>query len=373
MRINLLQGAFLPVPPLRGGAVERIWDRLGQEFAATGHTVTQISRAVPELPRCSVTGGVNHVRVPGFDQPSNLLLLKARDLIYTWRALRVTPTADVVVTNTFWAPLLLRRHQGAIVVDVGRMPRGQLKWYRRVARFRANSRACGDAIAAELGGATDRILLTPNPLTFTPVTSRPIQEREKIVLYAGRLHPEKGLECLLAAWRQLRERGAIQDWRLRIVGPLDPASGGGGATWWNKLQQRYGHDGVEVLPPLYAEASLYAHYAAARLFVYPSLAQHGETFGSAVLEALSHGTPAVVSRLACFTDFVVPGQNGWTFDHAATDPATKLATTLGDTLERDLTPHSLAASAVNRTHHPNAIAQDLLRAFGSLRAASPST
>ena len=36
-------GAFLPVPPIKGGAIEAVWFLLGQEFAKHGHEVTHIS------------------------------------------------------------------------------------------------------------------------------------------------------------------------------------------------------------------------------------------------------------------------------------------------------------------------------------------
>jgi hypothetical protein len=43
VKINILQGAFLPVPPIKGGAIEAVWFLLGQEFAKHGHEVTHIS------------------------------------------------------------------------------------------------------------------------------------------------------------------------------------------------------------------------------------------------------------------------------------------------------------------------------------------
>ena len=70
MKITLLQGAFLPVPPLRGGAVEKMWFRLGQEFAARGHGVTHVSRGGDGLPEREEIAGVRHVRVRGYDQPA---------------------------------------------------------------------------------------------------------------------------------------------------------------------------------------------------------------------------------------------------------------------------------------------------------------
>ena len=43
MKITILQGAFLPVPPLRG-AIEKAWQALGEAFVRAGHEVTHISR-----------------------------------------------------------------------------------------------------------------------------------------------------------------------------------------------------------------------------------------------------------------------------------------------------------------------------------------
>jgi hypothetical protein len=44
MRITIVQGAFLPVPPLLGGAVEKMWFGLAPEFVRHGHEVVYISR-----------------------------------------------------------------------------------------------------------------------------------------------------------------------------------------------------------------------------------------------------------------------------------------------------------------------------------------
>ena len=44
MKITILQGAFLPVPAIQGGAIEKAWEALGQAFAVAGHNVTHISK-----------------------------------------------------------------------------------------------------------------------------------------------------------------------------------------------------------------------------------------------------------------------------------------------------------------------------------------
>src|SRR5271165_790100 len=135
MRITIVQGAFFPVPPVRGGAVEKIWFALGREFAARGHQVTHISQKDPTLPDGEILDGVKHVRIPGFDTPRSMLRLKWRDLIYSRRALRVLPESDVIVTNTFWMPIIAPQlKRGKIYVHIARYPKGQMKFYQRAAR-----------------------------------------------------------------------------------------------------------------------------------------------------------------------------------------------------------------------------------------------
>src|SRR5690606_38273242 len=197
--------------------------------------------------------------------------------------------------------------------------------HQRAALLRANSTAVRDAIVAECPAAASRVRVVPNPLPITPAPAAPWGTRAKIVLYAGRLHPEKGLELLLQAWRIVQTHPGSEDWQLHLVGPVDPDGGGGGRVWWDSLHRRFSNERVHVFAPVYQEAQLNSLYAAARIFVYPSVAERGETFGSAVLEAMSHGTPPIVSNLACFTDFVHADRNGLVFDHRQPEPAKGLA------------------------------------------------
>src|SRR5258708_2717363 len=105
MKITIVLGAFLPVPAIMGGAVEKAWLMLAGEFAARGHAVTIISRAHPRLPGTEILDGVQHDRINGFDTPRSLVWLKCLDFVYSLRAKSALPEADVVVTNTFWLPV----------------------------------------------------------------------------------------------------------------------------------------------------------------------------------------------------------------------------------------------------------------------------
>ena len=76
--------------------------------------------------------------------------------------------------------------------------------------------------------------------------------------------------------------------------------------------------------PIFDQAELEQTFRAARIFVYPSLAERGESFGLAPLEAMAHGCAVLVSDLACFHDFIRDHETGFIFNHRALDAAGSL-------------------------------------------------
>src|ERR1043165_6634141 len=142
MKVTIVLGAFFPVPPIMGGAVEKVMFALGRELAVRGHEVVMVSRTVPQFPSEETRDGIKHVRVRGFNAPRSLIWLKFLDLIYSINAMRVLSKADIVITNTFWLPLLLPRAKyGLVYLHVTRYPKGQMRFYRKAARLQAPSRA----------------------------------------------------------------------------------------------------------------------------------------------------------------------------------------------------------------------------------------
>src|SRR5437868_1135032 len=131
MRITCVLGPYLPVPPLRGGAVERAWQNLCAEFARLGHDVTLISRRFGDLPNQQIHDGVRYVRVPSVDAPSSKLLYRVLDIVYAARVCVALPASDVTITNSVALPLFIpRRRAGTIYVCVNRFPKGQMAFYR---------------------------------------------------------------------------------------------------------------------------------------------------------------------------------------------------------------------------------------------------
>jgi len=313
MKIVILQGYVNPIPPLIGGAVEKIWFRLGQKFSKYENQVIHISRTWGSLSTYEIIDGVNHHRIKGYSFHNNIFISKILDLIYTLRAFPSIPTdTDIIITHTFWAPILLPIfRKPKIVVSVERMPRGQMRFYKHVARLRAPSSAVADAIRKELPrDQHNRVVMIPNPLPYDYIEPFKMRNKERIILYCGRIHPEKGLEILLQTAKNLPE-----GWSIQIVGPWEKSEGGGGGIYLQTLKELFTGTNVNFFGPVYEEKKLIDFYQGASIFVYPSIAEKGESFGLAPLEAMSFGCVPVVSDLLCFKDFIFDGENGLIFDH----------------------------------------------------------
>jgi glycosyltransferase involved in cell wall biosynthesis len=373
MKISIVQGAFYPVPTRRGGAIEKIWFHLGREFARRGHEVLHVSRLCDGLPAAETIDGVQHWRVPSDDAPRSRLHLKWRDYLYTRRVARILPRSDVVVTNTFFAPLLLKpaRH-GPLWVHVQRYPQGQMKYYGRAARLQTVSGVIARAMVAQAPAMAPRIQVIPNPLPPVADPGRVGEKDPNLVLYVGRLHPEKGIELLLAAMVLLRQHHP--EARLRVIGPWEERHGGAGAEFMLRLRTLAMPLGkaVEFTGPVFDEAALSAHYEEAGVFVYPSLAGKGEASPVAPLEALAHGLPVVVSDLECFDEYLQPGPFVQRFNHEAAAADARLA----GVLERLLAPAAdrpaVAAAARARAAEFSVerIAQLYLDAFAGVASAA---
>jgi glycosyltransferase involved in cell wall biosynthesis len=106
----------------------------------------------------------------------------------------------------------------------------------------------------------------------------------KAILYTGRLHKQKGLVYLLAAFSELRLQG--REYVLVIVGPDE-----GELVRLKNLATRLRiQDNVLIVGPLYGSDKL-AAMVDADVLVYPA---YHEIFGLVPLEALMCGTPVVV-------------------------------------------------------------------------------
>jgi glycosyltransferase involved in cell wall biosynthesis len=338
VKINIVTGFFLPVPPVSGGATEKIWYRLAEEFAHRGHEVTFLSRMWPGFAEREIVNGVTHLRFPGDEHTRSLPRNLWRDFRWGMRLSRNLPPAHVTICNTVLLPIWLkrlRRSAGAVIPVVARMPKGQTRFYGNVDLLFSLSRAVRDAIGAENPKLKDRIAPFPFPIDWrrhalAAENARGSRRGAPLLTigYVGRIHPEKGIDLLLRAAARLATRGNLPAWRLVLIGPSSVPAGGGGEGYKSSLISNYSPllgDRLRFEGPEFEPAKLAARYAQVDVFCYPSIAETGETFGVSVAEAMAAGCAPIVSALDCFRELVIHGQTGLVFDHRAADADDRLA------------------------------------------------
>lgn len=125
------------------------------------------------------------------------------------------------------------------------------------------------------------------------------ERNSHILLFVGRLHPVKGLENLLAAWKNVAAQ--TQGWRLRLVGC-------GMVGYEERLRQIIQNDQIESVELVGAKYGdeLEREYAEADCLILPSFT---ENFGGVVVDALAHGVPVITSRFTPWQE--VDGLCGW--------------------------------------------------------------
>jgi glycosyltransferase involved in cell wall biosynthesis len=335
MRITIILGPFLPVPPVLGGAVEKVQLQLAGAYHAAGHDVTIISRKFKDFPDKETVNGIKHIRIASFDRSLSLAVNLALDLRYAIRAAQVVPQSDVTITNSFCLPTVLRRRAaGKIYVHVARFPKHQMWLYSRADRLQAISGAVADEIIRQSPFLSRKVVSIGYPIPDS-YFSAGILPRKKVVLYVGRVAREKGLHLLIDSFISALKKvdpSKASGWKLRVVGPHEVAHGGDGAEYLRELARRAEPLGssCEFVGPVFDEQALIQEYQAASVFAYPSLAETGEAFGLAPLEAMAAGCAVIVSDLRCFDDFIENAVNGLKFDHRAADPTSNLSSQLAD-------------------------------------------
>jgi len=372
MKITIVLGAFFPVPPTMGGGVEKVWFALAPEFVKRGHEVVMVSRKMPNLPREETIEGVKHLRMKGFDTPRSLIWLKFLDLIYSFRTTSILPPADIIVTNTFWLPLLLRDpRRGKIYVHVGRYPKGQMRFYRRSTRLQCPSTAIAEQIKKEAPSLAHKVTAIPYPITTTDQSPPSFLGRDKIMLFVGRVHPEKGVRLLVDGFAK-GAQAAFAGWKLMIVGPTETKLGGGGETYLDSLRRsaQSAKNKINFAGPIFDLAKLANVYRNARLFVYPSLSERGESFGLAPLEAMTHGCAVIVSDLGCFKDFIRDNETGFIFDHRKDSAADSLRKRMESAIanESSLSRVAEAGHCKSTEYSAAGVADQFLADFERVRA-----
>ena len=134
---------------------------------------------------------------------------------------------------------------------------------------------------------------------------------QRILLYVGRLSPEKEIDLLLRAYACL----SAKDYTLLIVG-----DGPEGET---VKRHCAGHQGVKYLGHFDSHRELARVYASSDVFIMPC---RNETFGMATVEALASGLPVVGIAEGASRDLITPDIGALAQPGDGQDLANKIAT-----------------------------------------------
>jgi glycosyltransferase involved in cell wall biosynthesis len=318
MRIGIVTETY---PPEVNGVALTVHS-LASGMARRGHLVNLVRPTQPGHTPTTDEPGIETLQVRGASLPRyaglRFGLPAGRQLAHHWREYR----PDVIYIATEgplgWSAMGAARRMG-IPVATGFHTRfdayaehyglGLLtRWVRRqLARFHNRGGATlvpTQALADELHGmgieqvrvlrrAVDTHLFHPSRRDESLRASWGVDQDVPVVLYVGRIAPEKNLALAVKTFRALQQRvpGARYVW----VGD-GPA----------RAELAASHPDFIFAGVLRGEA-LARHYASADLFVFPSLS---ETFGNVILEALAAGVPVVAYAEGAAREHIEDNVNG---------------------------------------------------------------
>jgi glycosyltransferase involved in cell wall biosynthesis len=347
LRIAIFTETFLPATD---GVVTRLRYTL-EELASLGDDMLVIAPRYPDGGPDS-HAGARIYRVPGVPFPpypriklspahpgvGGALRGFAPDLIHVVNPFILGP-GGIYYARRLKVPLVASYHTNvatyARYYNLGLLVNAT-RWWTRLLHNRAAINLCTSETTMDylLEEGIKRVRLWPQGVDarrFHPArASEEWRERlsaghpsDRLLLYVGRLAPEKGIGRLKVVLREVPET------RLAIVGH-GPAR--------SDLEREFAGTPT-VFTGLLQGEDLASAYASADAFLFPSTT---ETLGIAMLEALASGLPVVAARGAASHEVVSEGENGLLYE---ADTASSLVATIRELFSDDEAREALARGA----------------------------
>ncbi|MHB9093771.1 MAG: glycosyltransferase family 4 protein [Eubacteriales bacterium] len=323
--VAVVSPGLLPIPPVIGGSVETVIQKMVEEIKSK-FTVSIYGPTHPILPTREQIGNLSYYRFPTTDYSGYFKMVRAHINNRNYgviqvenRPLFIPKTKAANPGSKFICSLHSLIHIDPKLIG----PSLTLTIFRQCDRVLVYSKFMRDRLIKQFPSAADRfhfIHLATEPGRFKPrwevsVKKKTdlfkkrlgIPENDKVILFAGRVIPKKGVHILLEAMEHLLME--YPQCCLVIVG-----SGWFGSTrpspYIRELHQRAVKIAKNIRFTNYVRsADLPIYFAMADAFVCPS--QWDEPFGLVNVEAMASGVPVVASARGGIPEIVTDGVNGF--------------------------------------------------------------
>jgi len=367
LKVALVSSGLVPVPPIKGGAVEEYVYQLSRHLRKLGVDAVVIDanynsdKVVYEN-----IGGAEIVKIP---TPKPITSFKKRiveEFLFGRAVAKYISKEgyDIVHANTAWAGFALAIHrctrrtsQGFVytchnplwpedVVHVGERIVRLVEGYamRSSDLVIALNKTMYSALVSKAKLCRDKVVVIPNGVDiefFRPglkdedILNTFGLEEQGYILFVGRVSPEKGVHILLKAFRSIA-KDIPQQMKLVIVGPLSGSFTSTQISPYAKALIEFARKelpGEVIFAGSVKRGILRVLYSNAYCFVLPSLA---EAFPMVLPEAMASGVPPIGSTAGGIPDIIVDGVNGLLFRKSDwKDLAEKLIVLLNDKHLRD--------------------------------------
>lgn len=325
MKVAFVMPALLPMPPVKGGAVEGLVDRLLRQndlegklactvFALRDEQACKVEKAyrcasfdtfpVSERERALSDFSVRMARkLTGREMPPDRWYFQhvlSRLKQERWDAIIVenVPSYALLISNVCTAPVYLHLHN--------RFLRPGMPWSARLATSRVRYLLVSDFLRREAlqieGMDSKKLIVLPNSVDVPKIQAlHNAQKREELrlergsspedvtFLYTGRLLPEKGVRELLTAFIQLN----LPNTKLVIAGGSS-FQGGEPSEYERELHKIAEKTSERVrFTGMLPFNKLIKEYAAADVMVVPAIWE--EPAGLTVVEAMAAGLPVITT------------------------------------------------------------------------------
>jgi len=288
MRIGLVSGPWIPVPPATYGGTERVVDTLARGFAAAGH---EVLLAAPLESTCPVR------LVPGM-RPAEYegLGTSLSELSHVVRAYEGLQDVDIIHDHTMAGPLYLHRPAGVPVATTihGPIHAQAADIYRAVARRGAVIAISRDQASHAPAVPVTRIIHHGMDLSAVPVGTG----SGGYLCFVGRACEDKGLLEAITIARQagmhlkiavkMREQEEVRYFR-EVVEPMLGSNEDFVGEVDDAAKYRLMGDAIAFLNPI----------------------QWSEPFGLVMIEALATGTPVIGTLIGSAPEIIKHGRTGF--------------------------------------------------------------